>query len=376
MPSYTQYKRQVAVVDANEADIESWITVKGNHIPIMKGQSKEEAVKAFIEKKGDKEKGGDYVSAGREQAKREAGHEFKKRSGVGLSFTEVPKGQTSVKRSESKEESKRAYYARWSAGQEPHTLKTEQIEKDLNAYRQMRTSKPDDNELLDKIHDLSDELNLRKNKEQTKSNKTIRGKTRFGNHIGKLLTAIGSVETPASIIVHTQGGSDKKFDWSSIKEAIKYAESVDDVTGIKALDKDGNKLGWFGIEPANADGDVFDVIYDYTDNDFGDKVFKKLENPESKYDPEFEVVRKNALANSSLYGGRYTQKSKAEAYKAYKNDKIDSMRKDAEKIEKKKKAPKVNYVDKKAWNSPASDPWKSLYDSADSKNKWSGRWKK
>lgn len=54
MPSYSQYKRQMAVMDADDANIETWITVKGNHIPIMKGQSKEEAVQAFIEKKGGK----------------------------------------------------------------------------------------------------------------------------------------------------------------------------------------------------------------------------------------------------------------------------------------------------------------------------------
>lgn len=44
--------RQMAVMDANDDDIESWITVKGNHIPIKKGQSKEDAVKSFVEKKG------------------------------------------------------------------------------------------------------------------------------------------------------------------------------------------------------------------------------------------------------------------------------------------------------------------------------------
>lgn len=52
MPSYSQYKRQMAVMDADDANIETWITVKGNHIPIMKGQSKEEAVQSFLEKKG------------------------------------------------------------------------------------------------------------------------------------------------------------------------------------------------------------------------------------------------------------------------------------------------------------------------------------
>lgn len=52
MPSYTSYLRQMAVLDADDNEIESWITVRGNHIPIKKGQSKEEAVKSFIEKKG------------------------------------------------------------------------------------------------------------------------------------------------------------------------------------------------------------------------------------------------------------------------------------------------------------------------------------
>lgn len=48
MPSYLVYKRQMAVLDAD--DIE-WITVKGNHIPIKKGENKEEAIKSFFESK-------------------------------------------------------------------------------------------------------------------------------------------------------------------------------------------------------------------------------------------------------------------------------------------------------------------------------------
>lgn len=51
MPSYMSYMRQMSVLD-EDGEIESWITVKGNHIPIRKGQSKEDAVKSFIEKKG------------------------------------------------------------------------------------------------------------------------------------------------------------------------------------------------------------------------------------------------------------------------------------------------------------------------------------
>ena len=53
MTSYLRYKQQIRTVqDADDAEIESWITVRGNHIPIRKGQSKEEAVKSFVESKG------------------------------------------------------------------------------------------------------------------------------------------------------------------------------------------------------------------------------------------------------------------------------------------------------------------------------------
>lgn len=55
MPSYSQYKRQITVLDAKEDNIQ-WITVRGNHIPIKEGQTKEEAVKSFLEKKGGEER--------------------------------------------------------------------------------------------------------------------------------------------------------------------------------------------------------------------------------------------------------------------------------------------------------------------------------
>lgn len=50
MPSYTQYMRQISVLDSNDEDI-TWITVKGNHIPIKNGQNKGEAIKEFFESK-------------------------------------------------------------------------------------------------------------------------------------------------------------------------------------------------------------------------------------------------------------------------------------------------------------------------------------
>lgn len=50
MPSYLSYKRQIAVLDDNSDDI-TWITVKGNHIPIKKGEKKGDAIKKFFESK-------------------------------------------------------------------------------------------------------------------------------------------------------------------------------------------------------------------------------------------------------------------------------------------------------------------------------------
>lgn len=45
---------------------------------------------------------------------------------------------------------------------------------------------------------------------------------------------------------------------------------------------------------------------------------------------EFEIVRKNALANPNLYGGRYTQNNKKDAYIEFLEDKL----RDAESLKK------------------------------------------
>lgn len=47
-----RYEGANIVVNKNDDDLE-WITVKGNHIPVKKGQSKDEAVKEFLEGKGE-----------------------------------------------------------------------------------------------------------------------------------------------------------------------------------------------------------------------------------------------------------------------------------------------------------------------------------
>lgn len=46
---------------AKNDDETEWITVKGNHIPIKKGQSKAEAVKEFLDKKVEKQSKRDKI---------------------------------------------------------------------------------------------------------------------------------------------------------------------------------------------------------------------------------------------------------------------------------------------------------------------------
>lgn len=63
--------RYDAKENANDEDIKEWITVRGNHIPVMKGQTKEEAVKGFIEKK----KGGDTKDKSQDRFDSEPKHD-------------------------------------------------------------------------------------------------------------------------------------------------------------------------------------------------------------------------------------------------------------------------------------------------------------
>lgn len=62
MPSYTQYIRQMLVLDKDD-DIESWITVNGNHIPIHKGQSAHAAIGNWIAEKRGQIEGEGYAES-------------------------------------------------------------------------------------------------------------------------------------------------------------------------------------------------------------------------------------------------------------------------------------------------------------------------
>lgn len=94
----------------------------------------------------------------------------------------------------------------------------------------------------------------------------------------------------------------------------------------------------------------------------------KKSQPENKKDkdPEFETVRKNALANPNTYGGKYTQKSKAEAYKEYKDDTSspESLRK-ANEFVNSEIVSKSNKPDYKALRSAFGNKYDELYNDSD-----------
>lgn len=250
MTSYLRYKAEMAVLDKDE-EIESWITVHGNHIPIKKGQSKEDAVEEFLFKR-----------------KEEAGYNV-------------------------------------------NTVKYEQKEKAEKAGFSMSSMAEKKKKVAEATHEYNN--------------------------------ANGEYEQ------YAQWNKEKK-------EKMNY--SVMSAPSLKGFVINKNDKGV--IARGNGKPLVFEDI------DRARDYIKTLKKEESKYDPDFEVVRKNALANGNVYGGKYTQKSKAEAYKEYKNDisSKENMKKANEFVNGSEK-PKVTHVDKKAWNSPATDPWKSLYDKAD-----------
>lgn len=245
MPSYTQYLRQMAALDADDSDIESWITVKGNHIPIKKGQSKEDAVKSFIESKGGSvEKGSNQKSELGLIYHKDKGHVKEGRPPKGWSKVEgaltAPNGYSWYSNGKSM----------FGGERESYLYKDE--EKKEKTYNDKGLYQDALNELNDQIADKEKELE--------------------NIHLSM-----------------TENAEAGYFDIAS--------EQMQDVEFVKGqlneLKKKREKLAGTSEKKAPS---------------------------EAKTIAEFETVRKNALANPNLYGGKYTQKSKYDAYKEYKND--------------------------------------------------------
>lgn len=215
-------------MDAKDDNVEAWITVKGNHIPIMKGQSKEDAVKEFIGKKNDKS-----------LSKRES-----KPTSVGEATKKV----------------------------------VEQTKKNQKIYKEHKRQ--------ENAKKYAGELNERSKKPE---------------HIS---------EGTKKVISHAEKVAGKP----STAERLKHFEELGLVRNEEV------PQGWKETEGATTAPNGY-KWYNNGESLFGGKYEHGLfPIKEEKYSPEFEVVRKNALANPLVYNHKYTQKSKAEAYKEYLSD--------------------------------------------------------
>lgn len=354
MPSYTQYKRQVAFDDDN--DIESWITVKGNHIPIRKGQSKEEAVKSFIEKKGG-ESGGvkesspkkpkssyaqvaslikkDLASKGMKATATSHSYSGGNSVDVKVSGWYSPKIQSKIQEE-------------YSKYQEGHVNPYE----DYYEYSNVREDIPQTKYLFVDFEGPNEE-DYKTAESYYKKHWVDRDVKEYEN------MSDWDKRQHLNMMFMNGGNSDKEKMLSDVKKWAKennmpfsYQDDLPDSKGeTKIEEKKERKY------PELKKGQV--VLHRDIDDNY------VVIDPDGAY-TFYKNGVKGAQNRSLKRQEGAIQELGSIGYSAGKELNQES----------KSDSPKVNYVDKKAWNSPASDPWKSLYDSADSKHKWSGRWKK
>ena len=86
----------------------------------------------------------------------------------------------------------------------------------------------------------------------------------YENQIRKLFVAIKN--RAGDNLGYVRVDNNAKF--LDMSKAVEYIMDVEDVRSISVFGKDGKSLGVFGLEPANYEYDIFDIVYDYSDNDF------------------------------------------------------------------------------------------------------------
>ena len=260
MPSYTSYIRQMAVMDADD-DIQ-WITVKGNHIPIKKGQSKEDAVKSFFEHQ-----------AGKNDVPQ------------GVKWT--PTNKKGEGTGNKKVEKKEKYNIQ-------HGAKISDIESMINAHadkKEYKSWKEEEEYVAEKL------------KEE--------GIYAYRNQIKEAMKNV----------------------YGDVYEQERREEKAESKSAPKKIDSYQIKQGDFiSFTP---DGRKYEVL-GFTSGGLTGLIDVKSRK---------RIDRKIRLTET-----------------VYKYTKGVEKMVDTEKLEKKESAPKVKRVDAKKWNSPASDPWKSLYD--------------
>jgi len=266
--------RQMAVLDADDTEIESWITVRGNHIPIKKGQSKEDAVKSFIASKGgNTEKGSNKKS--------ELGLIYHKDKGH-VKEGRPPKGWAKVEGATTAPNG----YSWYSNGKSMFGG-----ERESYLYKDEKEDKA-------------------AKKEYPAEFETVRKNAKANPYLYDLR--------------YTQKSKAKAYE-----EYKKDTEKKDKAYNDKGLYQDA--LNELDDQIADKEKELENIHLSMT------------ENAEAGY---FDIASANMVDIEFVKG------------------QLEELKKKREKLAGSSgtKAPKVTKVDAKKWNSPASDPWKSLYD--------------
>lgn len=357
MPSYTQYKRQVVFDDDN--DIESWITVKGNHIPIRKGQSKEEAVKSFIEKKG-----GESGSVKESSPKKPKSSYAQVASLIKKDLASKGMKATATSHSYSGGNSVDVKVSGWYSPKIQSKIQEEYSKyqeghvnpyEDYYEYSNVREDIPQTKYLFVDFEGPNEE-DYKTAESYYKKHWVDRDVKEYEN------MSDWDKRRHLNMMFMNGGNSDKEKMLSDVKKWAKennmpfsYQDDLPDSKGeIKIEEKKEAK----------------------SDSPMVNAVAKALNKPVDEAEEEIEgAVQyiKDLIKAKDLRSGDVEETLRGLGIES---DYAEEFMQWVSYPSKKKKAPKVTYVDKKAWNSPASDPWKSLYDSADTKHKWSGKWKK
>lgn len=437
MPSYTAYKRQVMDADDNI----TWITMKGNHIPIKEGQTKEEAVKEFLAKKGEgsakhgsgehkektigeMEKAGENVSH-LKQAMQHVHYGFYEEKGKKMTPTQF---KEFLKSEQEKNAGKNDYYANRTkqrypeaeklANKDPFATKTKENHKNeiINGQTHFTYTDPDglnfrvtesSNDPGWKSSNLPTESFKSKEEAITASKERLKSdKLKYGDFSNKR-------NKEYMFNVYKKGFAESEPEMGDPNEAQR-------LSGIEKpkTEKHKDLRSAFGkhYDKLYNDHDLDDksgYLLDEWDKHIKDPKFKKavqefvqergdfissdrevkafmlaaketglipqekkasvkntfLSNPNTlkEFANNFGISEKNAKAASEKFGDTFyhimTKDPQAGVglavnYEKYSKEDAEKRLKELNKTE----APKVTYVDPKKWNSPASDPWKSLYD--------------
>lgn len=354
MTRFLKYKAQIATCDADD-DIESWITVRGNHIPIKKGQSKEEAVKAFVESKFNK---GDWKlknsKTGETYKTGKSGH-LEKESKYDPEFEVVRKNAL----------------ANGNVYGGKYTQKSK-----AEAYKEYKNDTASKENMKEANKFVNGSGNTQKPKaEEHTTTRTIL--TMFHKHYDDLYD--GKTKHNASLVKEfddkmAKDPEFKKQVQAFVRERGDILSSDREVEAyMLAYNTTKNKL-----EPANKKLSDFHEKANKTKSDstLVNAVAKSLgktpEEAEKEINGAVQYI-KDLIKSKDLRNGDVEETLQGLGVEP---DYAEEFMQWVSHPAKKKTAPKVTHVDKKAWNSPASDPWKSLYDSDDTKKRWSADWKK